>query len=98
MSARNATQIISANRLSDGLVVYFTTEGAWVVAIGEATIFTDAEAAKSALELARGDVKKNLIVDPFLVEVTTATQSVAAVKLRDTIRAKGPTIDYAAHS
>jgi len=98
MSAKNAPQVISANRLSDGLVVYFATEGAWVGALGDATIFADAEAAKTALDQARSDVKRNLIVDPFLVEIVPKTDHVATVKLRDTIRAKGPTIDYAAHS
>ncbi|ACB95877.1 DUF2849 domain-containing protein [Beijerinckia indica] len=98
MIAKIAPQVISANRLTDGHVVYLGTDGAWLDNIAAAHVYPDGEAAAAGLEQARADVKKALILDPFLVEVATQAPDVTALKMRDKIRAKGPTINYAPHS
>ena len=87
-------QIISANRLIDGIVVYAGRDGAWADALGAAKIFTSKAEAEAALLLAQNDVKRNLVVDPCLVEVTEEARGVRAVTLRESIRARGPTIDF----
>jgi sulfite reductase (NADPH) hemoprotein beta-component len=88
------SQLISANRLIDGLVVYTGRDGSWVHEFGEANIFTSKAEAEAALLLAQNDVKCNLIVDPCLVEVTEEASGLRAVTLRESIRARGPTIDF----
>jgi len=87
-------QIISANRLIDGIVVYAGRDGAWADALGAAKIFTSKAEAEAALLLAQNDVKRNLVVDPCLVEVSEEARGVRAVTLRESIRARGPTIDF----
>jgi len=87
-------QVISANRLIDGLVVYAGCDDSWVHELGEAKIFTSKAEAEAALLLAQNDVKCNLVVDPCLVEVTEEVSGVRAVTLRESIRARGPTIDF----
>ncbi len=89
------SKIISANRLCDGLVVYFVAEGAWTLDLAEAKTFVDEDALDAGLKLAKSDEKRNLIVEPFAVAVEAAgTKDIAALSLRNSIRAKGPTIDF----
>ncbi len=88
------SQVISANRLVDGIVVYAGRNGAWADALGKAKILTSKAEAEAALLLAQNDVKRNLVVDPCLVEVTEEASGVRAVTLRESIRAQGPTIDF----
>jgi len=89
------TQVISANRLIDGLVVYLTADGNWSEAIDFARVFEAADEAKAGLAEALADVARNLIIDPFLVSVASGGDGLRAALLRDEIRARGPTIDYA---
>jgi hypothetical protein len=88
-------QTISANLLADGLVVYFVAPGSWTRDLAKAKTFATDEETDAALELAKADVKQNLIVDPFAVDVTTEEpDALEAVSLRNAIRAKGPTINF----
>ncbi len=83
---------ISANRLRDGLVVFFAPGETWVEQLADARLF-DAEAeAESALERARADEKKNLIVEAFVFAVKAGAQGPVANHIRDAIRATGPTV------
>jgi hypothetical protein len=86
--------VISANRLADGIVVYAGRNGFWVERLNNANIFADKAEAEASLLLAQNDAKRNLVVDPCLVEVTEDASGLRAVTLRETIRAQGPTIDF----
>lgn len=88
------TQVISANRLIDGLVVYLAGDGSWRDAIDAAKLFSAADESEAGLAAARADVARNLIVDPFLVSVAPDGDRLRATLLRDEIRARGPTIEY----
>jgi len=87
-------KIVSANRLSDGIVVYLAAGASWQAALDDARLFTDETEAKAGLAAARDDARRNLVVDPFLVEVESGTDALRPVTLRNAIRADGPTIDY----
>ncbi len=74
MSKRNtgALQMITANRLRDGVVIYLQIDGEhhhWCDAIGDGSIFDQAE-AKAQLERAAIDVRQNRIVDPYAIAVS----------------------------
>ena len=88
------SQVISANRLIDGIVVYASRNGSWADALAAAKIFASKAEAEAALLFAQNDVKGNLVVDPCLVEVTEEASGVRAVTLRESIRAQVPTIDF----
>ena len=89
-------KIVSANRLSDGIVVYVGRGGAWVDRIGAAAWLETAEDVEAALVAARADEASNLIVDAFVVEALADGEALRATTLRDRIRADGPTIAYGA--
>jgi Protein of unknown function (DUF2849) len=91
---RAMLKIISANRLEDGIVVYLVAEGAWTPDINHAQRFASDAALETGLRLAKADEKRNLVVDPFAVDVEAETQGLEALTLRNAIRAKGPTVDY----
>lgn len=85
-----STQIITANRLTEGVVVYFNAEQKWSIWIADAQVFDSAETAEQALTKAQEAVKQNIIVDPYLIDVLPDGQSVKPLKYREIIRAKGP--------
>ena len=96
MSKRNtgALQMITANRLRDGVVIYLQIDGEhhhWCDAIGDGSIFdqseTEAQLARAAI-----DVRQNRIVDPYTIAVT---ETHVPLTQREAVRAGGPTIAYA---
>jgi Protein of unknown function (DUF2849) len=89
-----AVQVISANRLSDGVVVYLGHDSSWVERLSEAKIFSSKVQADAELLAAQGDAKRNLVVEPCLVEVREDQGSLRPTTLREAIRAQGPTIDF----
>ncbi len=88
------TKVITANRLTDGKVVYIAPGEGWVEAIAEARLFEGDTEAEAAMASARAYVKRNVVVDPFLVEVAVSAEGPKAQTLRNAIRAAGPTIAY----
>lgn len=86
--------VVTANRLADGVVVYIGCDGSWSETIEEAKVFATKEDAEAGLGAAHNDAKRNLIVEPFIVEVAEDAAGLHAVTLREAIRARGPTIDF----
>ena len=84
-------QILTANTLGQGEVVYFNAEHGWVLGIEQAEILAD-ENAKSALEAASEWVRRREIVNPYLFAVRVEGGQVTPVKAREVIRAAGPTV------
>lgn len=86
--------VICANRLADGIVVYAGRDGAWAARLSQAKIFASKAEAQAGLLLAQNDAKRNLVVEPVVVEVTEDLNGLRPVTLREAIRARGPTIDF----
>jgi hypothetical protein len=84
-------QIVIANRLRDGLVVYRGRER-WVDRIAEAEIARDETGAASLLERAKRAVAANEIVDPYLIEVAEIEGALQPTRWRERIRTQGPTV------
>ncbi|MDQ6703937.1 MAG: DUF2849 domain-containing protein [Pseudomonadota bacterium] len=87
-------KVISANRLADGIVVYAGRDGSWSERLTQAKIFASKAEAEAGLLVAQNDAKRNLVVEPFVVEVIGDASGLRAVTLREAIRARGPTIDF----
>jgi sulfite reductase (NADPH) hemoprotein beta-component len=87
-------KVISANRLADGIVVYADRGGSWSDRLSQAKIFASKAEAEAGLLVAQNDAKRNLVVEPVVVEVAEDGSELRAVTLREAIRAKGPTIDF----
>lgn len=83
---------ISANRLTDGIVVFLSPTG-WAEGMGDAQRFPDKASVEAALEnRAKPDVSHNLIVEPTVFDVTEVNGVARAAHIRELIRANGPTI------
>ncbi|MBO0734826.1 MAG: DUF2849 domain-containing protein [Methylocapsa sp.] len=87
-------KVVSANRLADGAVVYSGPGGVWFERLEDARILAIDGEAEAALEAAMEDARRNLIVDPCLVDVAEEASVLRPLTLRESIRARGPTIDY----
>jgi sulfite reductase (NADPH) hemoprotein beta-component len=86
-----ATQVLTANRLIDGDVVYWRA-GRWVEALGEADIFASEPEGKAAVAEAQHFVAANVVVNPYLFDVRQEADGLYPVKEREIIRAMGPSI------
>ena len=91
--AAPTTQMLTANRLVDGDVLYWKA-GDWVLALKDGEVFADAKAADAALAAAQKYVTGNAVVNPYLFDVRTDAQGVHPVKEREIIRAAGPTVRF----
>jgi hypothetical protein len=89
---RTMSDIITANRLIDGVVLFQDASGGWVEDFAHAAIYSDAAATKGGLELAKADESRNLIVEPYAIVVELRNGHYAPKALRELIRASGPTM------
>lgn len=83
-------QILTANRLDDGRVVFRDGEGRWVERFAAATVL-DAAAAETALAATAADVAARRIVGPYLVAVIEVDGRLEPKTMREKIRVSGPT-------
>lgn len=83
-------KLITANRLSDGRVIYVGTNDDPVEVLTEAATFADSEAEAA---LAGAAARPDIFVNPYLVEVRDRTPS-GRDRLKETIRATGPTVGH----
>ncbi|MBO6633706.1 DUF2849 domain-containing protein [Parvibaculum sp.] len=85
-------QALTANRLSDGIVVYLTADDRWSESLQEAEVAEGKEAAEALLARAEPSVADNTVVEPYLFEVAKEADGIRAASVRETIRQAGPTV------
>lgn len=84
-------QSIIANRLSDGLVVFYVAPGEWTPKIDAAAVFEAGDEAGRQLEMAIADEAGCLVIDPNLIDVDVREGHIRPTAIREAIRAFGPT-------
>ena len=85
-------KVLTANMLTDGIVVYLATGGAWTEQLPEARFLTAESEQTRLLHIAEQDVKRRIIVDPYLMDASNGANGPEPVSQRERIRATGPTI------
>jgi hypothetical protein len=85
-------EVITANRLTDGVVVFQTADGGWTEDFNRAVALADPQLTAGALKRAKQDEASNVVVDPYAIEVEERNGHLAPKALREAIRAAGPTI------
>jgi hypothetical protein len=85
------SQMLTANRLRDGDVLYRKGDG-WVPMLADGDVYQDATSADAALAAANGELVRNEFVAPYLFEVRDVNGKIQPVKEREIIRAAGPTV------
>ena len=84
-------KLLTANRLSDGEAVWYA-DGQWGETIGEALIAHDKESAEALEAIGNKALADNLVVDVNLIDIELIDGSIHPTRLRERIRAAGPTI------
>jgi hypothetical protein len=85
-------QMIIANRLRDGVVVFLAPDETWEPAIGAGTVIdNDAEAAK-LMDVAKRHEGECRVIDPQLIDVEVTGGQPRPTAIREAIRAFGPTV------
>ncbi len=84
--------MITANRLSDGLVVFLDAAGAWTEDFHAGVVLTEEAAKTQALAEAAKAAAENVVVEPYWIDLETRAGHLVPKALREAIRATGPTV------
>ncbi len=92
MSTTEKGQLVTANRLRDGIAVFMTRAGDWSEEIDEAVLALEPEAAAALETRAREDERKTIVTGSYLVDAERLNGRVRAAHIRERMRALGPTV------
>lgn len=84
---------VTANRLGDGRVVFLAPDGGWAMTLAEARLLDDGE-LEAALRYAQAQHDARIVVEPYAIDVDILNGLPRAARLREHIRAVGPSVDY----
>lgn len=90
----STTQVLTANRLTDGIAVWYDREGKWNEWIGRSVVANTKEEAENLEAIGKKAYANNEVLDVNLVEVEEIEGQIRPLRLRERIRAEGPTIEY----
>jgi sulfite reductase (NADPH) hemoprotein beta-component len=85
-------QMIIANRLRDGAVVFLDANEGWDTAIAAGTVIQTAPDASRLLAVAKRHESECQVIDPQLIEVEINDGKPRPTAIREAIRAFGPTV------
>ncbi|MBO6718009.1 MAG: DUF2849 domain-containing protein [Rhizobiaceae bacterium] len=84
-------KILTANRLVDGEVVWLARDRSWAEGIHVADLARDADAEARLEAIGAQAMRDNQVVDANLVDVELVNGAIVPIRLRERIRAAGPT-------
>jgi hypothetical protein len=84
-------KVLTANRLIDGEVVWYGTDEAWIELIDGARIARDKAGEEMLQAIGKAALAANLVVDADLIDVELQAGRIVPTRLRERIRAAGPT-------
>ena len=87
-----STQVVTANRLGDGRVVYLGSEDFWVERIEAAEVAAGKDPAAALLSRAEAPAQVTRVVGPYLMDVIVEAGRPRATSNREIIRAQGPSV------
>jgi hypothetical protein len=85
-------QMIIANRLRDGAVVFLSPREGWETSIEAGAVIEDEARALELLGIAKRQETECQIIDPQLIEVAVEEGKRRPTAIREAIRAFGPTV------
>ncbi|MBK8909066.1 MAG: DUF2849 domain-containing protein [Rhodospirillales bacterium] len=88
-------QVVTANRLADGRVVYLAGSGDWSSRIGDSQVAADPDTAAQIMATADAAAAQQIVVEPYLIPVVTENGLVRPIRYRERIRAGGPSVQPA---
>ncbi|WP_135076810.1 DUF2849 domain-containing protein [Terasakiella sp. SH-1] len=85
-------QVVTANRLDDGLAVFYGEDGQWHNTINNAAIVEKGNEGDNLLASASDDANQLVVVGPYLIDVEKEGSAPVALRYREMIRTKGPSV------
>jgi hypothetical protein len=85
-------QVLTANRLGDGAVVFLNFDGDWVATLAGVVIARSPDEARGLAARGHFDAGRNLVVDPYLVEMRELAGALVPLRQRERVRLDGPSI------
>ncbi|MFC7396316.1 DUF2849 domain-containing protein [Chelatococcus sp. GCM10030263] len=82
-------KVVTANALHTGAVVFLTIAGTWSRNVSEAALAEDDETAAALEAQGLAEAGRNVVVEPYLVEVRREGDRLVPALLREAIRAAG---------
>jgi hypothetical protein len=92
MTTPEKGQLVTANRLRDGIAVFLTRAGNWSEVIDEAVLALEPQAAAALEARAKEDERKTLVTGAYLIDAERLNGRVRAAHIRERMRALGPTV------
>jgi hypothetical protein len=92
MTTTEKGQLVTANRLRDGIAVFLTRSGVWSEAIDDAALALEPQAAAALEARAKQDEKATLVTGSYLIDAERRDGRVRAAHIRERMRAQGPTV------
>lgn len=88
-------KVLTANRLADGISVWLDVSGNWVESLQDAFVARHAEAVAALESTGKRSFEENAVVDVNVVDVEEVDGVLRPLRMRERIRAEGPSIAYA---
>lgn len=82
-------KILTAHELKTGEVIYWSNDGAWSASIADAALMENGTADAA---LRRAEAAETIVVHSYLVPMDGPGSPVARERVREIIRAQGPTV------
>ena len=92
MSSEETGQVMTANRLKDGDVVFLTRAGGWSEKIDEATLALEPLDVAALEARANEAVQDNVVTGQYLFGATRIDGKIRADHIRERIRTLGPSV------
>ncbi len=86
-----ALQVVTANKIGDGRVVYLTRVGGWSERITDGEVSRSDEERDDLMAVAQAMAEIPAVVEPYAIDVVEEAGIVRPVRYREAIRAQGPT-------
>lgn len=80
--------VLTANRLIDGVVVYFQAASQWTEDLADASVYADRFELEQALALAKKDAQARLVIGIYEIEVLAMGQELMPQSAKEMIRAR----------
>ena len=84
-------KVLTANRLIDGEAVWFTSDQGWSETIDGAEIAADKPGEERLEAIGKAAYAANQVLDVELIDIDVADGKILPLRLRERIRAAGPT-------
>ena len=92
MNKAPTVSVLTANRLRDGTVVFLDFEGAWSETLVAAVVARSPDEVRALKDRGSYDATRNIVVEPYLIEVHETMSGLLPIRYRERVRAAGPSV------